>query len=75
MMIVTNIVLARNWCQFQLEAVLCMIAIQIAAKLRPKGIVKDFNGPGRKYTIENSDSGRHLTRIRRDIRPDRSYVT
>ena len=39
-----------------------------------KGIIKDFNGPGRKYTIEN-DSGRQLTRTRRDIRPDGSYVT
>ena len=40
-----------------------------------KGIVKDFNGPGRKYIIEN-DSGRQLTRTRRDIRPsDGTYVT
>ena len=39
-----------------------------------KGVVKDFNGPGRKYTIEN-DNGRQLTRMRRDIRSDGSSVT
>ena len=40
-----------------------------------KGIIKDFNGPGQKYTIKNSDSVRHLTRTRRNIRPDGTYVT
>ena len=38
-----------------------------------KGIVKDFNGPDRKYTIEN-DSGRQLTRTRRDIRPSEHLI-
>ena len=40
-----------------------------------KGIVKDFNGRDRKNIIEN-DSGRQLTRTRRNIRPsDGTYVT
>ena len=39
-----------------------------------KGTIKDFESPGRKYTIE-SDSGRQLTTTRQDIRPDGSYVT
>ena len=34
-----------------------------------KGLVKDLNSPGQKYTIQN-DSGRYLTRTRRDIRPN-----
>ena len=39
-----------------------------------KGIVKDLEGPGCKYTIE-SDTGKNVTRTRRGIRPDDSYVT
>ena len=39
-----------------------------------KGIVKDIEGPGHKYTIEN-DNGRNVTRTRWDIRPDGLYVT
>ena len=41
-----------------------------------KGIVKDLNGPGWKYTIQN-DSGRCLTRMRGDIKPNNTgtYVT
>ena len=39
-----------------------------------KGIVKDIEGPGCKYTIE-TDTGKNVTRTRCDIRPDGSYVT
>ena len=39
-----------------------------------KGIVKDIEGPGHKYTIE-TDTGKNVTRTRRDIRSDSSYVT
>ena len=39
-----------------------------------KGIVKDIEGPGHKYTIE-TDTGKNVTRTRCDIRPDGSYVT
>ena len=39
-----------------------------------KGIVKDIEGPGYKYTIE-TDTGKNVTRTRCDIRPDGSYVT
>ena len=42
--------------------------------IRPECIVKDLEGPGRKYTIE-SDTGKNVTRTRHDIRPDGSYVT
>ena len=37
-----------------------------------KGVIKDLEGPGRKYTIE-SDTGKNVTR--HDTRPDGSYVT
>ena len=39
-----------------------------------KGVVKDVEGPGPKYTIEN-DAGKNVTRTRRDIRPDGTYIT
>ena len=39
-----------------------------------KGIVKDIEGPGCKYTIE-TDTGKNVTRTRCNIRPDGSYVT
>ena len=39
-----------------------------------KGIIKDLQGPGCKYTIE-SDTGKNVTRSRCDIRPDGLYVT
>ena len=39
-----------------------------------KGVIKDLEGPGHKYTIE-SDTGKNVTRTRCDIRPDSSYVT
>ena len=37
-----------------------------------KGTVKDISGPGRKYTIINDDTGRTLTRTRRDVRPNKT---
>ena len=42
-----------------------------------KGTVKDISGPGRKYTIINDDTGRILTRTRRDVRPNKTgeYIT
>ena len=36
-----------------------------------KGIIKDLQGPGCKYTIE-SDTGKNVIRTRRDISPDGS---
>ena len=39
-----------------------------------KGVIKDFEEPGRKYTIE-SDAGKNVTRTMQDIRPDGSHVT
>ena len=38
---------------------------------------KDISGPGRKYTIQNDDSGIILTRTRTDIKPNNTgtYVT
>ena len=39
-----------------------------------KGIVKDIEGPGHKYTIE-TDTGKNVTRTRHDIRPGGLYVT
>ena len=39
-----------------------------------KGIIKDIEEPGCKYTI-TKDNGMSVTRTRRDIRPDGSYVT
>ena len=39
-----------------------------------KGVIKDLEGPGCKYTIE-SETGKNVTRTRQDIRPDGSYVT
>ena len=39
-----------------------------------KGVVKDLEGPGCKYTIE-SDTGKNVTRTRHDMRPDGSHVT
>ena len=39
-----------------------------------KGVIKDIEGPGHKYTIE-SDAGKNVTRTRQYIRPDGSYVT
>ena len=39
-----------------------------------KGVIKDIREPGHKYTIE-SDAGKNVTRTRRDIRPDGTYVT
>ena len=39
-----------------------------------KGVVKNMQGPGQKYTIE-SDTGKNVTRTRQDIQPDGSYVT
>ena len=42
-----------------------------------KGTVKDISGPGHKYTIQNDDTGRILTRTRRDIKSNNTgtYVT
>ena len=40
----------------------------------PKGVVTDIDGPGRKYQIE-SDTGKNVTRTRRDIKLDGSYIT
>ena len=42
-----------------------------------EGVVKDLNGSGHKYTIQNDDSGMFLTRTRRDIKPNNTgtYVT
>ena len=39
-----------------------------------KGVIKDTQGPGHKYTIE-SDTGKNVTRTRQDIRPDGSHLT
>ena len=39
-----------------------------------KGVFKDIQEPGHKYTIEG-DTGKNVTRTMRDIRPDGSYVT
>ena len=39
-----------------------------------KGTIKSIEEPGRKYTI-TKDNGMNVTRTRRDIRPDGSYVT
>ena len=39
-----------------------------------KGIIKDIEEPGHKYTI-TKDNGMSVTRTRQDIRPDCSYVT
>ena len=39
-----------------------------------KGVIKDTQGPGHKYTIE-SDTGKIVTRTRQDIKPDGSYMT
>ena len=39
-----------------------------------KGVVKDIQEPGRKYTME-SDTGKNVTRTRQDIRPGGSSVT
>ena len=40
----------------------------------PKGVIKDIQGPGHKYTI-GSDTGKNVTRTKQDIRPDGSYMT
>ena len=42
-----------------------------------KGTVKDISGPGCKYTIQNDDSGRILTRTRKDMKPNNTgtYIT
>ena len=37
-------------------------------------VQKDIEEPGLKYTI-TKDNGMNVTRTRRDIRPDGSYVT
>ena len=39
-----------------------------------KGTIKNIEEPGRKYII-TKDNGMNVTRTRRDIRPDGSYVT
>ena len=39
-----------------------------------KGMIKDLEGLGCKYTIE-CDTGKNVTRTRCDIRPDGSHVT
>ena len=39
-----------------------------------KGIIKNIEEPGRKYTI-TKDNGMSVTRTRWDIRPDGLYVT
>ena len=42
-----------------------------------KGTIKDVSGPGQKYTIVNDDTGRVLTRTRRDMKPNNTgtYIT
>ena len=42
-----------------------------------KGTIKDVSGPGHKYTIQSDDSGRVLTRTRRDVKPNSigTYMT
>ena len=42
-----------------------------------KGTIKDVSGPGHKYTIQSDDSGRVLTRTRKDVKPNNTgtYIT
>ena len=50
-----------------------MTRVQIVPKDQ-NGTIKNIKEPGCKYTIE-TDTGKNVTRTRRDIRPDGSYVT
>ena len=55
----------------------CMTRTLKESSKRPewsKGTIKDIEEPGHKYTI-TTDNGMSVTRTRRDIRPDGSYVT